>query len=292
MRLALLFTVLLGSIAFSSCELDKDEPIPAFLKLDTLRSDLDYETQGSNSNNFTEAWVYVDGGLVGVYDMPALFPVLETGNRTVMIRPGIKRDGITISRVDHPHFANLEFPNQNLKIGDTLNLAPQFKLRSAINVWYEDFEDAGFQFENAANADTSLVQGTDTNHVYEGNASGYAYLEGENETFSIFTKENFAFRFGVPIFLEFDYKIDAFLRISLITHTPGQPDVGRLALFVAPKRNSAGEAVWNKIYINLSDEVSSEPNASSYDIRIEGFQDFGQTNSSFWLDNIKILYPN
>ncbi|TXC82048.1 hypothetical protein [Luteibaculum oceani] len=284
--------IILSSTALVSCKLDKEEPIPGFIRIDTLQNDLNYSSQGTNRHNFTEAWVYIDGGLLGVYDLPALFPVLETGTRDVMIRPGIKRDGISASRVNHPHFENWEVVNTEIRIGDTLELVPQLQLRSGINVWFEDFEEAGMKFENAGTADTSLTPTTDSSMVYEGNGSGYAFLDGDNDRFAIFTKENFNFRYGTPVFLEFDYKIEGFLQISILVHTPGQPDVGKLALFVGPKYNDKNQLVWNKIYVNLSDEISSEPNASSFDIRIEGFPNFDQTNTSYLIDNVKVLYPN
>ncbi len=277
----------LGIVLFASCKLDKVEPVPGFMKIDTLTTNLNYTTQGSNSNNFTEAWVYVDGQLVGVYDTPALFPVLESGARTITVQPGIKRDGLASTRVPHPHFKNWEIPG-DIPVNDTLSIRPVFQLEDAVKVWYEDFESEGYQFINVDGADTSLERIVNTPDVFEGEGSGRAFLDGEFNRFIIQTTENFQFDFGTPVFLEFDYKIDGLLTTTLIGHT-NDGDLPIDLVFVPSKTNENNEAVYNKIYINLSTAIGQLQAASSYDIQISG-SSLEATNQNFYLDNVKILY--
>lgn len=289
MRLIVTFSILASFLL--SCKPDQEEGIPAYIKIDTLKSDLDYATQGSNSHNFTEAWVLVDGQLQGIYSVPALFPVLETGTRDILIRPGIKRNGAAAGRLDHPHFQNLVYNAQSLRIGDTLVLEPSFELNTGITVWFEDFEEAGFKFTNTDNTDTNLVRIENDPNVFEGIGSGYAYLLNDQQSFSFFTTENFKFRFGTPVYLEFDYKMAGFFKISLLVHNSNGGDNLRTVLFVAPKLDDSGNPIYNKIYISLSEIIATEVNATSFDIVFQGFTDIGQTNVPFFIDNVKVLYP-
>lgn len=279
----------LFTVVFYSCKPEDDETIPAFIRIDTTRTDLDYNSQGSNSHNFTEAWFYVDGQLQGIYEVPALFPALETGTRTITVRPGIKRDGIAATRVDHPHFENWEMTGAEIKSLDTLSIQPTFKLRSGTRVWYEDFEEEGFKLSNTDGADTNLVRITNTNDVFEGTGSGYAFIERPDEVFAVETRENFRFTLGSPVFLELDYKIEGFLSVKLIAHLPNE-DISNDVLFILPKRNETGEAEWSKIYVNLSTQIGISVNATSFDVRIIGVPDLNQNNSSYFIDNVKILY--
>lgn len=286
-----LFLLYIPLVLFSACKLDKPEQIPGFIKIDSLVTDLNTETQGSNSNNFTEAWVSIDGQQVGIFDIPALFPTLEVGTRTILIRPGIKRNGAAAARVDHPHFENFELGNQKISIGDTLTINPVFKLRSGIKAWFEDFEDAGFKLNNSANNDTDMVRLENDPNVFEGRASGYVFLADESKKFSVSTSENFNFRIGTPVYFELDYKIDGFLKVSLVVHTTGSPDITRTVLFIVPKKDASGNSIYNKIYVSLSEIISLEANATSFDIKLEGINNTGQTNASYYIDNLKVLYP-
>ena len=69
---------------------------PAYIKIN------DIELNNSSTDKITDAWVYIENQLQGVYELPAKFPVLETGVKEIRIKAGIKNNGISSSRVFYP----------------------------------------------------------------------------------------------------------------------------------------------------------------------------------------------
>ena len=61
---------LLLVLAQSSCEkFSGNQTIPAYLKIDSIRLTTNYATQGTALNAITDAWVYIDGQLIGGNNM-------------------------------------------------------------------------------------------------------------------------------------------------------------------------------------------------------------------------------
>jgi hypothetical protein len=84
MRKQTLFFILFAFFTaqlFSSCEvINPSEEIPCYLRIDSF---LFVDTVNGtpiiikrNTQKITDAWVFVDGKLVGIYDYPSVFPLL------------------------------------------------------------------------------------------------------------------------------------------------------------------------------------------------------------------------
>src|SRR5688572_31891479 len=100
MKVRLLFSslaIFLGGAFFSACEIiNPTEDTPSYLKINKIVLDPrknSTETYGTASNNITDAWVFVNGKLIGTFELPASIPVLESGSAKVEILPGIYGDG-------------------------------------------------------------------------------------------------------------------------------------------------------------------------------------------------------
>ena len=65
-------------ILLNSCsKFDKEEPIPSYIsirKIDLVVPDSLKDKQGSASASISDAWIYIDDKLQGVYQLPAKFP--------------------------------------------------------------------------------------------------------------------------------------------------------------------------------------------------------------------------
>ena len=75
-HLTYLFLLLL----FFSCEKVDPNNIPANIKIN------DITLTGSSTENITDAWIYINDQLQGVYEIPALFPVLNIGSHKLRVR--------------------------------------------------------------------------------------------------------------------------------------------------------------------------------------------------------------
>ncbi|HOV12628.1 MAG TPA: hypothetical protein PLL90_12785, partial [Bacteroidales bacterium] len=90
----IIFMAVVGCVMLffnSACK--KTDLVPSYIHIDKIDLNTTYEFDGSNSCKITDAWVYIDGDLQGIYELPATFPVLANGQHTIMVRAGIKLNG-------------------------------------------------------------------------------------------------------------------------------------------------------------------------------------------------------
>ena len=86
---------LLAVLLLASCNIiNPSESEPAYLTINNITLQAN-SSEGGNTHNIKDAWVYVNSQLVGIYQMPATFPVLEEGEQVVEVFAGIKVNGIT-----------------------------------------------------------------------------------------------------------------------------------------------------------------------------------------------------
>ena len=96
-------------LIMSSCEkFSGDQTVPAYLSIDSIYLTTNYYSQGTTSQRITDAWVTVDNVFIGAFELPAKFPVLKTGNHKVKIWPGIKKNGISATRISYEYYNPIE----------------------------------------------------------------------------------------------------------------------------------------------------------------------------------------
>ena len=126
------FIILLGAVSsfMTSCELiNPDEDAPVYILVDTFTFDASptlQEMGPSKSTNIKDAWLIVDNKVVGVFELPAKIPVLESGNKPVVISPGILLNGIKATRSPYPFYepyfdTSAFIPGTNIKYDPTYN---------------------------------------------------------------------------------------------------------------------------------------------------------------------------
>ena len=77
----------------------KNNPDPSWVQIKawTLEANASLNgEEGSLSHNFTHAWVYADGQLIGVFELPVKIPILDEGSSELKIFPVIEDNGIGI----------------------------------------------------------------------------------------------------------------------------------------------------------------------------------------------------
>lgn len=276
------FLFLIG-IIFNACSKEKFEAkIPSYISIPSINLTTDYATEGSASSKITDAWVYVNDQIVGVYELPAKFPVLKDGNVTVKIFAGIKDNGIAASRVRYLLYdAHVE--QANLVAGDTTEIVANVKYRAnVVFSWLEDFEGASSSFLYTAGSDTIFNKGTSI--VKEGQFSGQVYLEND---MSFFEATSPAFSPPSPsttanVYLEMDFKTNENLILGVYL---GSEQFAHITL------NTTDE--WKKIYLNLEDVLKSRTNISEAKIFIgikEEATTFKTDNPQIYIDNVKFVH--
>lgn len=78
--------------------------IPAYLSIDSVFVNTNYQTQGSASHKITDIWVYLNDDFIGAFELPVKIPILKQGNHKITIKAGIKVNGIANTRTAYPFY--------------------------------------------------------------------------------------------------------------------------------------------------------------------------------------------
>ena len=269
-------TYLLILLVFASCQKEDTGGIPTYLKIDNITLD-----EGNTTSNITDAWVYINGQLQGVYELPAKFPVLEQGNTDIKVYAGIKNNGIAAERAVYP-FYNPYTINTELSINSTTEINPIVNIKGNIDGQFDDF-DNGYSF----NSDTCF-------QVLSGGPYGkYGSLSLSDSDSILITEINyqdFPLSFenvpqqGSPTYLELDYKSNTTFLVGMYINSPNSPTLEKGLLWINPKED------WNKIYIDLTQTVSEAIGAETFSIFIKMQRDSNLDENKLDFDNIRIIH--
>jgi len=291
MRLFIRLSIILLLIAQVSCDvINPDEDIPGYLIINDFDLDTNFGTQGSDSENITELWVYADGKYIGAYSVPAEIPVLHEGPTDITILPGIRKNGISSTRAVYPYYSQF-ITSVDFSPAMDASISPQFTYKENLTFWLENFDDPGIKITASSASDTTLEVTANPDLVFEGSGSGMIHLTADSTYFFARTDEGIDLPSGSAIFCELDYKSDNTFAVGLEAYSSGSVDRAA-ALVVLPSTNNSGVAEWNKIYIELSYIAGNFPNADFFTFYIESFMDGGRTESEIFIDNIKIVHFN
>jgi hypothetical protein len=266
----------------SSC--NKEEPIPSYIHISQINLTTNYSTEGSSKEpKILDAWVYIDGNTVGAFEMPFTVPVLFYGTHTLRIFPGIKENGIAETRIAYPFYA-LYQQTVNLTAQTITTISPTTTYLSSTNfIWLEDFEGSSPSICDTTNSDT--VMKIITSDVFEGVGSGGVFLESGKTKYTGISCNKFVLsKNGSPIFLELHYKTNTEFQVGIIGYDSNNlVNVQTTALTLRPID------VWNKVYVNLTDEVTSATNSVKFAIFFSMLKNPDLSTSYFYLDNVKLL---
>ena len=269
------FTYFLILLIFSSCEKDNDDGIPTYLKINNI------ELSGGFTSNITDAWVYINGQLQGVYELPAKFPVLEKGNTNIKVYAGIKNNGIASQRVIYPFYSS-DTINKVLTVNSTTVIDPIVNIKENIGDGvYVDFEsthsfnfDAGFQ---------KVISDE------EGNYGSLSLSDSDSMLITEINYEDFPLNFdnvpqqGSPTYMELDYRSNTAFLIGVYINYPNLPTVEMGLIWVNTKED------WNKIYIDLTQTLSEAINSESFSVFIRMQRDSLDENRLDF-DNLRVIH--
>jgi hypothetical protein len=281
MRINLLaFLLLIFSAAWlGSCSLfDKDEPIPAYIHIDSISLNTDFQAQGTAKHKITDAWVYIDDQLIGAFELPVTLPVLFEGTHEIKVRAGVKMNGIAATRVIYP-FYNFYISNINLVAAQVTTVQPNVGYFSGtIFEELEAFESAGHIFIDTSATDTTLqiIQNPPDTNVFEGFKSGASFLDSTHLVFQMRSPVYPLQADGQAKFIELHYKTNNAFTVGYIFDNINYTVVGV----------NASPGKWNKIYINLTDQVLTSGN---YQIYIAAIKTPDLQNTFLYLDNFKFI---
>lgn len=301
------YIVLFGIVVllFSCKKFKGSQEIPAYLRIEPWTLTTNYEIEGAATQAITDAWVYVNGNLHGCFELKnhddglyTMIPLLEKGEKTLQIYPGVKMNGIASTRIQYPFYQPYKVKHTFVegKIGSVSPSTRYYSVDST-NVHFKLMED----FEEINNIkfysiDTTYAPLEQISHRTDHNAwmdpldtinhyrSGHIHVGDSLNHFCIATGEltNLP-AVGNYVMMEVDYKCDREMLIGMYIMSP-QHGLQDKELYYLKATNT-----WKKAYINFSPTVTDNYNALYFKVYFRGNVSVGET-AEFYFDNIKLIY--
>jgi hypothetical protein len=268
----------------SSCNIiNPAEPVPGYVKVEKFTI-TPVPSLGTDSNKITDVFAYTDTKFQGSYELPAQFPVIETGTREMIFFAGIIVNGISNTRADYPFYDSYK-QTVNLEPGKIITINPVIKYsENVVASWLESFQGAGVSLLKFSGTDIEITKlpPADVNN-YEG-ISGVVYLKDAQTHFKISTDTSYNLpKANSAVFLEMNYKCNNTFAIGMIAVT-GTATYEIPVISINKKEN------WNKIYIELGSIVKAYVDANYFKIYFEAYKEDGVANAEFYFDNFKLLH--
>jgi len=280
--------------ALSGCEIiNPSEDTPSYVEIKNFTLDPRKgvsETYGTPSNNITDAWVYANGKLVGVFELPAKFPVLEKDSVKFEIYPGIYADGMKGARFPYAFYTHIN-KRYFLKPGEVTTIAPVVQFDPNVATPFRVYEEFNNANSNALQVATGSPYKLETNRDsladfrFANGSVGVVY--GNSATTQPVILESFFKgqlpQNGTPVFLELDYRTTMPMQIG-VTANVGGADYTVTDLNLNPGRE------WKKTYVNLTDEVMhSSFRGASFSILIKANRT-SDARDYVAIDNVRLIH--
>ena len=270
---------IISILSFNSCV--KENAVPAYLNITPFLLTTK-AGEGSSAQKITDGWVYIDGVINGVFQLPVTIPVAELGKHEISIFPGIRNNGTRSNPIIYPFYNSYKI-TLDLKADkiDTIRPATTYIATTQFKI-IDNFESGTiFTIDRDGN---SALRFTTTDNGFEGK-SGQIILSKANplmEKASII-KTNLS-DVADNIYLELHYKADVPLSVGLIGSDPSSNPNGTVSYKIVLSPNKE----WNKTYLNFTNEVK--------DLRMKEFQIVFKSalpdslnTATILLDNIKLI---
>ena len=290
--------LLVGFLATTGCyKFNGNQTIPAYLSINNININTFYLEEGTNSSDITNAWIYVDDALIGVYEIhdndtiSATFPILAEGKHKLEIRPGINLNGISSTKVPYPFYKSIIYndfdfiPGTLRKLGNlTTTYYDGIKFP-----WKEDFELPEISIEKTSWSDTNIIRTSPANNPVaflseNSKYSGVINLTTDKEEYAGTTFNSYdVLTAGSIIMLEMNFKTDNYLVVGLLIRD--EYEVVSVDLIILNHTDK-----WKKIYINLGANLSLHPKALDYKLIFKSGLESESTSAKVYIDNLKIVH--
>jgi hypothetical protein len=286
-------TLILPFLILFGCT--KNNPDPSWLEVTEwiLNSNASLSgSEGELTHNFSDAWVYIDDEVIGVFEVPFKIPILKSGPCTIKLYPTVRNNGIAATKKIYPFMEVYQVTTeliQNQKI--TLNPVTKYNSMSQFSI--EDFEDP-LNLNIAVDQNTSAIKSTPTTNTdlqsFNGNFYGLIQLNSTDSTWIASTQNQLSIAKGREAYLEIDYYNTNTLTTGLIYVKPDNTTQNNANIRLQAQDQSSIR--WKKIYIDLKELIGNSPNGSNFLQSFIAYIDEGKNQSEIRLDNIKVVYFN
>lgn len=298
--LIIILSVFAFSILLVSCnEFEGDQETPSFIYIKGFNlvenpAIAQSSTDGFQTEAITDAWVFVDNMYIGTYSLPCKVPILKTGNHKIEIKPGIKLNGISLTRSDYPFYTSY-INTHNLKelVTDTIETMDiTYRDDWSVFAISELFENSflSFRTEGLLQDTNKLIKCSDPDTVKYGSYCGAMYFGANDFTYRIISDSIYCNNKSTVV-MEIDYWCNIPFGIGMTGRTSSTAQAQYLNVMTL-NPTKAGEK-WQKVYIVLGKVWSQLSYPEYFRVFLTPLKKEGVQNGWIYVDNIKIIhYPN
>jgi hypothetical protein len=252
----MVYRYLLFLLPLLSSKCVKNNPNPSWLEVTEWTLEANPELNGEEgqlTHKLTDAWVYIDDELIGVFEVPFKIPILKEGLSKIRLYPTIRVNGIAATKMRNEHLEAFEVQAELIQ-NQTLELNPVTHYKSNVSFWVEDFEDINIKLTDDPNTSSAhLNLANDTLKWFNGNYYGRVLLNAQDSMWIAYTNQD-------------------------------------QQLSIPMNKSPLNMLRWKKIYILLSEVITAGPNNSNYIQAFKAFYDANISNNLILIDNIKVVY--
>lgn len=295
-----IFSILMISLLLSGCVKNNQDPAWIEITKWDLQSNSAVTPNSVNdpgvlSSNFSDAWIYMDGDLVGVFELPVKLPIIKDGAHTFKLYPAVQNNGISATKKIYPFVEPYEVI-VDLVQNEVATINPNTRYYSNVEFWIEDFEDASIRITDGPSSLVQLekVSGSPiATPELNGNSFGRISLTTSNYIWiaSTIANNNGQLNMNLPrgqeVYLEIDYHNTNELTTGVLAINTDGTTTDNRNIRLNPQTENVK---WKKIYIDLREIVSASVNASYFEFSFQSILDSGDSSGEVNIDNIKAVY--
>lgn len=281
LRLFRPLSVLVIALSITGCQiLDPAEEIPSYVRINSI-SLTTGGNEGTSSHKITDAWIYIDGDLIGGFEMPCNVPILAEGTHTILVLAGIKQNGLSSTRAIYPFYRGWS-STITLTRGQSITVAPTVTYYPSTNfMWMCDFDQPGTNIDDsqAGGATWGGLLHEDTLGAFEGE-SGFAKLNADTNLFFARSSNPYSFNNARDVYLELNYKCNQNFAVGIYNTVTAE---------YVPWVDVSASLAWNKIYIRLNDAILTQQPNGIYHVYVAMKKSADVANPYIYLDNFKLI---
>ncbi len=274
-------------LALSACNvINPDEQVPTIIHVEPFAMQIE-PGQGSGNIRIPETWVYANGNNLGAFAPPFDLHYLEEGSTEVVLRPGIRNNGIANDAIIYPMLEGYALHIDAVP-GERTEVHPTTRYKSnAVFSLLADFEVSNDFVENRDTFPASMFIRSQQD-VFEGDWAGQMIVTKEGKyaevTHSIAMGE-LPFTAQRPTYLELRYKNEVPFYVGIIGLDLSGNKYSKFFYLAYPTDE------WNMVYLDLTGYIL-ESALPAYKIVFSAVYPVDGTASQYncFVDNIKVVH--
>ncbi|MBC7554392.1 MAG: hypothetical protein H7257_10480 [Taibaiella sp.] len=263
------------------------EMTPTYVHIDSFsfKRDSSVSLSLSNSHQINSVWVYYNDNPIGVYDLPATFPVNATGSGKISVYPGVPVSGLNSFLARYPFYAADTF-TLTAQPGTIVAHKPVTHYFSNTRIYPQTSINFDFNITSFTRSDGTVDMGVtnDSTQVFEGLGSAIISLKAPKDTLSeSYCTIDFSIPANTAAYIELNYKNTAPFYLGLRSNLSGGIVYKRYLSGIYPSDH------WQKFYLAVKDFVA-QYTGDTYTLFIKADLPAGQESGTVLLDNIQLVY--